>query len=582
MAGRPSSGTLDIGVFVVPDVLFPNVKGTEQELIEVLATLSRDDTLFHAARLNTLISGSGDYDLKGRQQAALDWLCNLAQVGRINAFITGRGNAGPVTIFFRGQCLELMRWAAHYGKNLPCDGLSFNDPKRRENFLKALLIAGVLWGKRIYADKLIGGTDIDDSRRRALGAFRKGVEESNLAPHFGVVLGRGKAIFVDHLPFRYPAFADDFVRATGLPLVQYRACVAALSVYATFNHKDGPLFLTQTVGNATELRDVFPKYFDLEAQTPEQLGRSLWDEFDKRGYRALRERPIMVAADGRAMILDPTFYAEKVSIGPLFHVLNAAKGRKANEIFGMFGMAFEDYVAAILGRMYPSRPFLVDRVLYGLKGINSLKPEFEIDATLFDSRAAALFEVKAAWLREDAISDDAPETFLQDIRKKYGCSPGERDKGVAQLARSIGSIARGTWLGPNREFSNTTVLYPVLLVHDTRFDMPALGSFLDAEFKDILGEIPASKVVAPLTVMTIHDLENLESSVEGFSFMDFLAAYTRDCGDRVQSVHNYMALSGYAKKIVPSRHLMESSIEIIGVLESELFAKSAPESDETA
>jgi hypothetical protein len=30
----------------------------------VLSTLSRDDTLFHAARMNTLISGPGDYDIK--------------------------------------------------------------------------------------------------------------------------------------------------------------------------------------------------------------------------------------------------------------------------------------------------------------------------------------------------------------------------------------------------------------------------------------------------------------------------------------------------------------------------------------
>lgn len=583
-SGRPQQGTLDIGVFVVPDVVFPGVTGTEQELIEVLGTLSRDDTLFHTARLNTLISGSGDYDLKGRQQAALNWLCKSAQIDRINAFIISRGNLGPVTIFFRGQCLELIRWAARYCKNLPKDGLSFEDPQRRENFLKALLIAGVLWGKRIYADKLTGGTDIDDSRRRALGAFRKGVEESNLAPHFGVALGRGKVLFVEHLPIRYPAFATDFLRVTGLTIGQYRACVASLSVYTIFNHKDGPLFRTQSVGRATALRDEFPKYFELESQTPEQLARSLWDDFDKLGYRALRERPIMVAADGRAMILDPTFYAEKISVGPLFHVISAAKGRKANEIFGMFGQAFEDYAAAILGRMYPSRPPLVDRVLYGLKGINPLKPEFEIDATLLDARAAAVFEIKAAWLREDAIADGAPEKFLQDIRKKYGCSPGERDKGVAQLARSNGAIARGDWLGPNREFAGVTLLYPVLLVHDTRFDMPTLGSFLDAEFKALLGEIPATVVVAPLAVMTIHDLENLESSVEGFSFIDFLAAYTRDCRDRVQSVHNYMVFSDYGKRVIPSRHLMESSAEILTVLERELFPKpdQQPEPDEAA
>jgi len=71
---------------LLPEVLFPGVKGTEQELVELLASLSRDDALFHAARLNTLISGPGDFDSKGRQQLALNWLCTSEQIDQINAY----------------------------------------------------------------------------------------------------------------------------------------------------------------------------------------------------------------------------------------------------------------------------------------------------------------------------------------------------------------------------------------------------------------------------------------------------------------------------------------------------------------
>jgi hypothetical protein len=563
---------------VLPEVLFPGVKGTEQELIELLTTLSRDDALFHAARLNTLISGPGDFDSKGRQQLALNWLCSNKQIDQINAFVRSRDKAaGPVTIFFRGQILEFMRWVARYCKNLPGDGETFHEPTRRENLLKALLIAGVLWGNRIFSDKLSGSGKLEHARLRAIGAFRKGVEESNLGPHLGVAFGRGKALFVDYFPHRYPEFADTFRRATGLTIEQYRSCVASLSIYTLFNNKDGPLFLTQSVGAATTLRDVFPIYFELEAQTPERLARSLWDDFEQRGYRALRERPIMVASDGRAIILDPTFFAEKVSIGALFHVLKDAGRKKGNEIFGNFGLAFEDYATDILRRMYPSRPPLIDRVAYGLKGKDSKRAAFEIDASLLDARSAAVFEVKAAWLREDAIADSTHETLLRDIRMKYGVekeSSKERGKGVAQLARSIGAIARGEWIGPNGEFAGVNVLYPVLLVHDTRLDTPGLGAFLEVEFRTLLGEISVEKVVAPLTVMTIEDLESLESSVEKFSFVELLAAYTRACRDRMQSLHNYMAFSDYGRRIVPSRYLMESSSEILDVLERELFTKT--------
>jgi hypothetical protein len=569
-------------VFVLPEVLFPGIKGTEQELVQLLDALSRDDTLFYAARLNTLISGPGDFDTRGRQQQALNHLCTTRQIEAINEFIRSRGPAaGPVTVFFRGQILELMRWTARFSKNLAGEARNFADLKRRQVFLKALLIAGVLWGNRVFGGRLSKGLKVDEARLRALGAFRKSAEEGNLGPHLGVALGRGKALFVDHLPTRLPGFQERFHRTTGLTVEQYRACVASLSVYTLFNHKDGPLFTTN-VGAATALRDVFPTYLDLDAQSSEQLSHSLWHDFDRRGYRALRERPIMVAADGHAIILDPTFFAEKVSIGPLFHLLKGLSPKEANEVFGAFGLAFEDYATDILRRMYPSRPLLVDRVAYGLKGKDAQNHAFEIDASLFDARAAVLFEIKAAWLREDAIADSTHETLVRDIRAKYGIdgkssygidgkSSNERGKGVAQLARSIGAITRGEWTDKNHE---TNVFYPVLLVHDTRLDIPGLGSLLEADFRSLLGDVPAGKIVAPLTLMTIKDLETLESSIEGFSLIEFLAAYTRDCSDRIQSVHNYIVFSEFGRRVVPNRHLTESSSEILTLLTRELFPGS--------
>jgi hypothetical protein len=285
-----------------------------------------------------------------------------------------------------------------------------------------------LWGKRVFGGRLTGSKNIDDARLQALGAFRKGAEESNLSPHLGVALGRGKALFADHFPRRYPEFSAKFFRATGLTIDQYRACVGSLSIYTLYNHPDGPLFVTQSVGAATAMRHMFPAYFALEAQTPEQLAHSLWDDFEQRGYRALRERPIMVAHDGRAMILDPTFYAEKVSIGPLFHVLTGENKNKGDEIIGHFGKAFEDYATDIFRRMYPTRPPLVDRMAYGLKGADAKNHKFEIDASLLDAREAVVFEIKASWLREDAIADGTPGTLLRDIRKKYGVESGSKKR----------------------------------------------------------------------------------------------------------------------------------------------------------
>ena len=508
--GRDTLHPTEVGVHVPPEEVFPGLEATEKALVNILATLSRDDTLIHAARLNILTSGSGDFDAFGRQKLAVRWLCTREQAKRIDNFARRRPGGGPITVFFRGQILELMRWAARYCKNLPGDGETFADPVRLENLVKALLIAGMLWSKRVYGSKLSAQGDIDLVRQRAIGAFRKGVEEGNLAPHLGISLGRGHALFVDHFPAHFPKFADEFEKTTGMPLEEYRSCVAAISIYTLFNHKEGPLFQSRTVAAATAKNNLFPAFFALDAQSPEDLAASLWQDFDKRGYRTLRERPILVMRDGRAIVLDPTFYAEKISIGPLFHLLKGKDRGESNELFGRFGLAFEDYATGILRRMYPNGTGLIDRLACGLKGANAQRQSFEIDASLIDVSTAAVFEMKAAWLREDAIADDTPEGLLRDIRAKYGVDPavkGERPKGVAQLSRSIGAIVRGEWTGKNLEFIGCDTVYPVLVVHDTRLDAPALGHFLDKEFRALLGPVPRGKHVAPLTVMTIQDLE---------------------------------------------------------------------------
>jgi len=243
-----------------------------------------------------------------------------------------------------------------------------------------------------------------------------------------------------------------------------------------------------------------------------------------------------------------------MSIGALFHVVKGEERSAARRHFAAFGHAFEDYAIDILERMYPHSPGLVDRMARNMKGCDAAGRELEVDASLIDASQAILFEMKAAFLREEAITDPNPDVLLDEVRAKYGASsrPGERDKGVAQLARSIGAVVRGEWQGDHNAFAGINVIYPVLVAHDMRLDAPALGHFLEREFRALLGPVPDRKYVRPLTVMTTLDLENLDGSVGAFSFVELLGDYSRECEDRMRSLHNFIAFSGYASKIVPS------------------------------
>ena len=333
----------EVGLFVPLDEVFPGVRGTQRELMQLLATLSRDDTLFHCARINTIVSGFGDFDNVPRQQQALNLLCSTAQIARINDFAKRHRSSGPPLVFFRGQMLELMRWAAVHCKNLPGDGTTYTDPEFRERLAKAALIAGNLWAARTYRDTLSGPGDAAEIRLRAMGALRKGVEEGNLAPHIGIAIGRGLKLFTEYLPRHEPEFAAMFEHKAGLTVRQYLSCASAVMTYTLQHSQDGPLFNRHTVAAATPVNRLFQAFFDLTSQSPEELG----DAFRRSntvGFRSLREHPIMATRDGRCITLDPTFFIESVSIGALFHAVRGAGRATTLRGFTAFGNAFEEYV----------------------------------------------------------------------------------------------------------------------------------------------------------------------------------------------------------------------------------------------
>ena len=564
----------EVALFVPVHDIFPEMRGTPRELMQLLTMLSRDDTLIQCARINTIVSGFGDLDTVPRQQQALSMLCTPAQIAMIDDFAKRHKSSGPPVVFFRGQMLELMRWVALHCKNLPNDGTTYSDPAFRERFAKAALVAGGLWSTRTYRDTLSSPGSVAEMRLRALGALRKGVEEANLAPHIGIAIGRGIKLFTEYLPRHEPDFATMFARKAGISVREYLSCACAVMTRTLQNSPDGPLFSRQAIVAETTVKERFQAFFNLTSQSPVDLGRS-FALSAASGARSLRERPILTRSDGLSIVLDPTYFIEIVSVGALFHATRKEGQATAQRLFSAFGDAFEQYATDILARMYPHRPGLVDRVMRNQKGRDAKGREFEVDASLLNVSQAVFFEMKAVFLREEHVTDSDPDVLLSAIRAKYGAGnkPKQRDKGVAQLARSIGAVMRGEWLGDHGLFSDVNVLYPVLVAHDMRLDAPGLGHFLENDFRRLLGPIPIGKHVRPLTVMTVQDLENLEASVNSFSFVDLLNDYSREFPDRMRSLHNFIAFSSYGTKILPSPSLIAASTEIITVLLQELFPR---------
>jgi hypothetical protein len=264
-----SEAPQETDLYVDVDSVFPGTPTTPESLHKVIATLSRDDTLFYCARINIQVSGhSLSLGQMARQQRALEVLHAPREiVERLNQFARAHG-VREFSIFFRGQLLELARHVATVGKNLPGDGNTFDDPEVRTAFLKAALIASGLWGQRVYRDRLADQGPLDVQLRRALGTFRKGVEEADTALDAGIAVGRAWLLYDKYLPARYPTFAEAFRHATGLTVEQYFICATWILRFS-FSDTDGNIFPSEIGVTHATWGKIFSTFLEQLSQKPD-------------------------------------------------------------------------------------------------------------------------------------------------------------------------------------------------------------------------------------------------------------------------------------------------------------------------
>ncbi len=267
-------------VFAPVSAVFPDLGNDFDTFRSVLSRLSLTDTILFCARLNLFVSNPLNKDNKAKQRCVLNILLKPEEIDRVNLFVREEGGADRVAVFFRGQFLEIIRWASLFCRDLPDDGRTFEDPANRQTLAKALLIASDLWGRRVYGGNfsLDGGVNV--ARLRSLGPIREAIAETSLGLESLVALGRGKVVFSDYFPTFYQNFTADFISRTGLSIDEYYLCMCIVmgqflpTIPEESNFfKKTPLFnINQVYQNIpTNMTTAFSKYFQLHSQTIEEL-----------------------------------------------------------------------------------------------------------------------------------------------------------------------------------------------------------------------------------------------------------------------------------------------------------------------
>jgi hypothetical protein len=579
-----------VGVYLPVTAVFPDTTATKENLEVLLAHLSRTDALFWCARLNLIVSNPSYPDHLNKQRYGLHNFFSQEEIRRIATFASE--HRGPLTVFFRGQLLELMRWICLFSKDSPDDGLTFDDAEARRTFAKAALIVSDLLGWRTWQDKMNLDEGVEAARRRSLGGVRVAYDAVTDGLDPMMAIGRGRSLFRDHFAHFHPSFSDEFRSRMDLDLDEFYAvlCIVAVhylnrtpEIVVESTDKSGIFLLKEFADLNPKLASISERYFSKASQTADELRDSLWpvddvtaqDSLAWRDFRAIRDRPILRTPDGRAIVLDPVFFAESAAVGPLFAILPRDK-TKGNVILTRFGEAFESYTSAVLRRMYPKpKGDVVDRLTCNLVGTDKRGNQVQIaDACLNNEYEVVLFESKATWIREDIVEHRDPEEYVRVLCERYSKRSDDQPKGVGQLAKAITNLASGEWRLSNQDFTLARNVYPVVIAYDPRLDGAFHSHFLANEFRAALapneirenGEMRKGRfLVAPLIVLTIENLENLERSVEHFGLVELFRDYSVGSPDRMLSLHNFLAFSAYGKKLFASGSLAESALKVLAV-----------------
>jgi hypothetical protein len=557
-----------IGVFVTLQAIFPNEQPDLNLLKRLLQNLNKSEVTSVFSRLNLFVSdrlneGKGSWIGRHtrKQWEVATNVFRPDRLPRIEAFFKQH----PLSVLvFRGQILELIRWAALYSRQGGLSNELATDLDKREAFAKALLTVNSIWENRVYRGQLSDCGDLTSRRLRLLPRFRRSLSETAAGPDMTQAFARGKAIVCDYLCALDPGFASRFRARNQLTLEDYYLCLlyivlCSMGIWGTaagINPLAANRFFSPT-SDRPDIQRSIERLMELRSQTATELTRALWKDKSQPteidilalNHNILRDRPILRLSDSSAIVMDPIFLREMSTMGPLF------MSDDTNAALTQFGHAFEAYCRNVLASMYPTIPGLAPRVSASTLGSTASGEQVQLADVILDcGDRTILIETKASLIREDKIESFDRDEYITFLRIKYGISGqqqgGLKKKGVAQLATSISKLARGEWRQAEPRFPIRRQIIPVLLVHDQLIDAPLHPWFLAREFAALLDPSNAGLdaavmrvqdyFVSNLIVMTIEDLEALESSIQTFGLGDLLHDYGTKCKDRMVSLHNYI------------------------------------------
>ncbi|MHB1910348.1 MAG: hypothetical protein ACYCQJ_16000 [Nitrososphaerales archaeon] len=460
----------------------------------------------------------------------------------------------PTFVFDRGQILELVRQMALYGGE-------FNNGSRdsEDDLLKLLLLCGDEHQKSLsfYTE--------DDQILK----FIESIDAGSHGNHPIGSIGRAKTLIKDIflkmtiMPSNQ-SLGQIFELRIGLSFEWYVLCGFAC-IYMLINRRriggNASFSSSEVCTYLPDLAPYFETFVSLLSQTPEELiyktkKHSLLPKNRSYTIHALRNRPLIRFSDETIAVLDPVCFMESFLTGPVFRLFEPGnQNQDAQRIIGIFGNAFEKYCSSILEQMFPSGEGLTPRTEFNIHLENQ---KGEIDCCVFYGDTLVVIEYKTGFIPDIARSEG--KDFLKAVSNKF-----IEGKGISQLSKNIKILLE------SNHFPWCKKMIPILLTYHGELGGPLVNHWFSEEFKkklmpDSIKEIWMKKGDACISnpiVMTLDDLEGLETSLEGVSMNEILIEFlNKSLNDRILSFHSFLQTTDiYGAKLRANQRLKAASDE---------------------
>lgn len=561
--GRVNVTDVSMGVYITYKQIYRS-RYSIKKLKSQLRTLSVEDCLISISRILTVLENEGNFN-----QQTQKGLAGVFLEKRVANYIAKKLDSEPkFVVFFEQQLLVLFKYAVLYCKSEPA-----NDYNDKKNF-------------GVFSEVLLGITDLltsKDSEKWGEEELREELLRYSFfysKENFLQTISRYYELFIE-IPEElkrhklYVSVSNFFKEATGLSIKEFMISGYGL-LGLLVQQKSGDFkkdywlvnirkHFAKSKLNKKEVELVFGEYTTTVRELQKTFSSQKKNDFNF-DFSGLIHHPLVSWDEKRFYPMSLRFLKEKITkqiYWVIFDFLLKGGDKKRRYSYTNFmGVVFEEYVARIFERMFPTSELLGKRHYREIKYKIKKAEQKSVDNIIVYPSTLLLVEVKISQIHiETGITGDTT-SFEEDIERIVVES-------FEQLRKSKDAVLRGQMdLGEGNGINN---FQPLIITLNEFPNSPLLWKIVRKKIQET--EFFDKELADKLQIIDIEELEILEEFVKhgGISLADILKKKSQDKLYKELPMKNYLYYEYRDYSGLLNQHLDEKYREFTSELRLRLF-----------